>query len=82
MPFKRRFTDKYTGSLPENASVVRTLFDLFYNYQLQRIKRKVPDFQANQCKKTVKSVYLLISISKAPGVLIRNITVFIRKLLV
>ena len=29
MPFKRRFKDKYAGSLPENASVVRTLFDLF-----------------------------------------------------
>ena len=29
MPFKRRFIDKYAGSSPENASVVRTLFDLF-----------------------------------------------------
>ena len=29
MPFKRRFTNKYAGSSPENASVVRTLFDLF-----------------------------------------------------
>ena len=29
MPFKRRFRDKYAGSSPENASVVRTLFDLF-----------------------------------------------------
>ena len=29
MPFKRRFKDKYAGSSPENASVVRTLFDLF-----------------------------------------------------
>ena len=28
MPFKRRFKDKYAGSLPEKASVVRTLFDL------------------------------------------------------
>ena len=30
MPFKSRFKDKYAGSSPENASVVRTLFDLFY----------------------------------------------------
>ena len=30
MPFKRRFKDKYAGSSPENASVVRTLFNLFY----------------------------------------------------
>ena len=30
MPFKRLFKDKYAGSLPENASVVRTLFDLFF----------------------------------------------------
>ena len=30
MPFKRRFKDKYAGSSPENASVVRTLFDLLY----------------------------------------------------
>ena len=29
MPFKRRLKDKYAGSSPENASVVRTLFDLF-----------------------------------------------------
>ena len=29
MPFKGQFKDKYVGSLPENASVVRTLFDLF-----------------------------------------------------
>ena len=29
MPFKRLFKDKYAGSSPENASVVRTLFDLF-----------------------------------------------------
>ena len=29
MPLKRRFKDKYAGSSPENASVVRTLFDLF-----------------------------------------------------
>ena len=28
MPFIRRFKDKYAGSSPENASVVRTLFDL------------------------------------------------------
>ena len=28
MPFKRQFKDKYAGSSPENASVVRTLFDL------------------------------------------------------
>ena len=27
---KRRFKDKYASSSPENASVVRTLFDLFY----------------------------------------------------
>ena len=31
MPFKRRFKDKYADSSPENASVVRTLFDLFYS---------------------------------------------------
>ena len=30
MPFKRLFRDKYAGSTPENASVVRTLFDLFF----------------------------------------------------
>ena len=30
MPFKRLFKDKY--SLPENASVVRTLFDLFFDF--------------------------------------------------
>ena len=30
MPFKRRFKDKYAVSSPENASVVRTLFDLFH----------------------------------------------------
>ena len=30
MPFKRRFKDKYAGSSPENASVVRTLFDLLF----------------------------------------------------
>ena len=29
MPFKRQFKDKYAGSSPENASVVRTQFDLF-----------------------------------------------------
>ena len=29
MPFKSLFKDKYAGSSPENASVVRTLFDLF-----------------------------------------------------
>ena len=29
MPFGRRFKDKYAGSSPENASVVRTLYDLF-----------------------------------------------------
>ena len=28
MPFKRLFKDKYAGSSPENASVVRTLFEL------------------------------------------------------
>ena len=32
MPFKRRFKDKYAGSSPENASVVRTLFDLLLCY--------------------------------------------------
>ena len=48
---------------------------LFYDYHLQRIKRKVPDFQGNQCKKTVKSGKLLIPISKAPGALIRDNTV-------
>ena len=31
MPCKRRFKDKYAGSSPENASVVRTLFDLFFH---------------------------------------------------
>ena len=31
MPFKRQFKDKYAGSLPENASVVRTLLHLFNN---------------------------------------------------
>ena len=31
MPFKRLFKDNYAGSSPENASVVRTLFDLFYH---------------------------------------------------
>ena len=31
MPFKRRLKDKYAGSSPKNASVVRTLFDLFIN---------------------------------------------------
>ena len=30
MPFKRQFKDEYTGSSPENASVVQTLFDLFF----------------------------------------------------
>ena len=30
MPFKRRFKDKYAGSSPENASFVRTLFDLLF----------------------------------------------------
>ena len=30
MPFKRRFKDTYASSSPENASVVRTLFDLLY----------------------------------------------------
>ena len=34
MPFKRRFKDKYADSSPENASVVRTLFDLFSCYFL------------------------------------------------
>ena len=29
MPFKRLFKVRYAGSSPENASVVRTLFDLF-----------------------------------------------------
>ena len=29
MPLKWLFKDKYVGSSPENASVVRTLFDLF-----------------------------------------------------
>ena len=28
MPFERRFRGKYAGRSPENASVVRTLFDL------------------------------------------------------
>ena len=32
MPFKRQFKDKYAGSSPENASVVRTLFDLFLSF--------------------------------------------------
>ena len=30
MLIQRRFKDKYAGSSPENASVVRTLFDLFF----------------------------------------------------
>ena len=30
MPFKRLFKVKYAGSSPENASVVRTLFNLFF----------------------------------------------------
>ena len=30
MLFKRLFKDKYMGSSPENAFVVRTLFDLFH----------------------------------------------------
>ena len=34
MPFKRRFKDKYAGSSPENASIVRTLFDLFLNFKV------------------------------------------------
>ena len=34
MPFKRRFKDKYAGRSPENASVVRTLFDLFFAFFL------------------------------------------------
>ena len=33
MSFKRLFKDKYAGSSPENASVVRTLFDLFLLYR-------------------------------------------------
>ena len=32
MSFKRLFQDKYAGSSPENASVVRTLFDLFFPF--------------------------------------------------
>ena len=35
MPFKRLFEDKYVGSSPENASVVRTLFDLFTFFLIQ-----------------------------------------------
>ena len=35
MPLKIRFKDKYAGSSPENASVVRTLFDLF-NFESAR----------------------------------------------
>ena len=31
MAFKRQFKDKYAGSSPENASAVRTLFDLFFS---------------------------------------------------
>ena len=34
MPSGRRFKDKYAGSSPENASVVRTLFDLFSSNSL------------------------------------------------
>ena len=42
MPFKRLFKDKYAGSSPENASVVRTLFDLLGNYfvRIRPISRK------------------------------------------
>ena len=36
MPFKRRFKDKYAGSSPENASVVRTLFDLLLIFSIEK----------------------------------------------
>ena len=35
MPFKRLFKDKHADSSPENASVVRTLFNLFIGKKLK-----------------------------------------------
>ena len=52
MAFKRRFKDKYAGSSPENASVVRTLFDLFlderdeYNIAEREVERQKIDVLA------------------------------------
>ena len=37
MPSGRQLKDKYAGSSPENASVVRTLFDLFLSFLLASI---------------------------------------------
>ena len=45
MPFKRRFKDKYAGSSPENASVVRTLFDLFFKLRFERYLVKIITFE-------------------------------------
>ena len=46
MLFKRLFKDKYAGSSPENASVVRTLFDLFF--LIVALVYKVPLIQKMQ----------------------------------
>ena len=44
MPFKRRFKDKYAGSSTKNASVVRTLFDLFLLFQGCNLSRSCEQY--------------------------------------
>ena len=41
MPFDRQFKNKYAGRPPENASVVRTLFDLFRCVLHRRVRPSV-----------------------------------------
>ena len=45
MPFKSLVKDKYAGSPPENASVVRTLFDLFFYKKTvyKNIQAEIPE---------------------------------------
>ena len=51
MPFKRLFKDKYAGSSPENASVVRTLFDLFVDLAHSEIRRREDNSLSKRGKK-------------------------------
>ena len=55
MPFKRLFKDKYAGSLPENASAVRTLLDLFRGKRMICGNKKGRELRAAEEKETKKT---------------------------
>ena len=60
MSLKRLFKDKYAGSSPENASVVRSLFDLFSCVQT------APGSKKNNKKKEEK-IKIALSYPKIPN---------------